>query len=89
MGTVVYGMYGNGDGWCGDGDDTETSSVDSGEDADESCGDSREWVQISVPMQLSSRHTNMYSYNNARTSSRTANKNPGKAHGSVERAALT
>ena len=47
----------DGDGWCGDGDDNETSSGDRGEDGDESCGDGRGWVQISVPMQLSNSGT--------------------------------
>ena len=60
MGTVVCGD-GWGRGWLvqgqgGDRDDTETSSGDTGGDGDDSRRDGRGWVQISVPMQLSSHH---------------------------------
>ena len=44
----------DGHGWFGDGDNVETSCKDRGGDMDESSRDGRGWVQISVPMQLSS-----------------------------------
>jgi len=60
METAVCGD-GRGQGWLlqgrgGDRDDVETSCGDRGGYGDESCGDGRGWVQISVPMQLSTSY---------------------------------
>ena len=64
-------MDGDGDGCCGDGDDVERSCSDRG--GDDSCGDGQGWVQISVPMQLSSAvHTNSNHPQRAAESSLTA-----------------
>ena len=52
----LCGVDGDGDGWCGDVDDVVTSCGDRGGDVDESCGDGQGWVQISVPMSLSTLH---------------------------------